>query len=91
MKNCQQMSIALPTELVEYIKDKVRSGEYASESEVIQDGVSALLESDRAMEDWLKRSVAPAFDALKADPSRHLSIEDIRAILQRLHDRSDDL
>lgn len=43
--------------------------------------VSALLAQDRAVESWLKEQVGPAFDALKADPSRALEIKNVRARL----------
>ena len=36
------------------IRAKVASGEYASESEVIRDGLRALMARDRAMESWVR-------------------------------------
>jgi putative addiction module CopG family antidote len=42
------MSITLPNDMADIIKTKVQSGEYASESEVIRDGVRALLARDRS-------------------------------------------
>jgi antitoxin ParD1/3/4 len=64
------MSITLPNDMADIIKTKVQSGEYARESEVIRDGVRALLARDRAIEAWLHHRVGSAYDALKADPSR---------------------
>ena len=60
-------------------------GEYATESEVIRDGLRALMARDRALESWLVGQVAPAYDALKADPSRALSIDEVRARLAAEH------
>ena len=40
---------------------------------------------DRALESWLVGQVAPAYDALKADPSRALSIDEVRARLAAEH------
>lgn len=37
------------------------------------------------LEAWLRARVAPAFDAIKADPSRAVSIERIRARLAAQH------
>ncbi len=34
---------------------------------------------DEAAEDWLRTEVAAAYDALKADPSRAIPAEDVRA------------
>jgi putative addiction module CopG family antidote len=85
MRTTQQFSITLPTEMAGLVKSKVACGEYATESEVIRDGLRALMARDRAMEHWLQNQVAPAYDALKADPSRAVSIADVRAKLARVH------
>lgn len=85
MRTTQQLSITLPNDMADVVKEKVRSGEYASESEVIRDGLRALLARDRAVESWLVQQVGPAYDALKADPSRALSPDEIRARLAAEH------
>jgi putative addiction module CopG family antidote len=85
MRTTQQLSITLPTEMAEAIKSKVAAGEYATESEVIRDGLRALLARDRAVENWLKDQVGPAFDALKADGSRVITVEAVRARLSAEH------
>ena len=46
--------------MAEVIKAKVASGEYASESEGIRDGLRVLMARDRAMESWLREQVGPA-------------------------------
>lgn len=60
MRSTQQMSITLPLEMVRFIKNKVASGEYASESEVIRDGLRMLQTRDRVIEDWLRSQVSTA-------------------------------
>ena len=85
MRTTQQMSITLPNNMADAVKTKVRSGEYASESEVIRDGLRALLARDRAVEGWLNNQVGPAYDALKADPSRAITVEQVRARLTEEH------
>jgi antitoxin ParD1/3/4 len=81
MRSTQQFSITLPNEMAELVRAKVAAGEYATESEVIREGLRALLAQDRAVESWLKEQVGPAFDALKADPSRAVEVKDVRARL----------
>jgi antitoxin ParD1/3/4 len=81
MRTTQQLSITLPTDMAEAIKAKVASGEYATDSEVIRDGLRVLMARDRAVEHWLRDQVAPAYDALKADPSRAVSVKQVRARL----------
>jgi antitoxin ParD1/3/4 len=85
MRTTQQLSITLPNEMVDAVKAKVRAGEYASESEVIRDGLRALLARDRAVESWLREQVGPAYDALKADPARAVTADQVRARLAAQH------
>ncbi len=85
MRTTQQMSITLPNEMAASVKSKVASGEYASESEVIREGLRALEARDRAMEAWLREEVVPAYHALKADPSRGLSAEEVLENLAQAH------
>jgi antitoxin ParD1/3/4 len=79
MRTTQQLSITLPNEMANAVKAKVQTGEYATESEVIRDGLRVLLARDRAIESWLHDQVGPAYDALKADPSRAVTAEQVRA------------
>lgn len=65
--------------LANVVKSKVAGGEYATESEVIRDGLRAMMARDRAMENWLLQEVGPAYDALKADPARAVTIDQVRA------------
>lgn len=88
MRTTQQLSITLPNEMADAVKTKVRSGEYASESEVVRDGLRTLLARDRAVENWLQQQVGPAFDALKADPARAVSADHVRARLAAEHARA---
>lgn len=85
MRTTQQMSITLPNDMADAVKTKVRTGEYASESEVIRDGLRALMARDRAVESWLHNQVGPAYDALKADPSRAVTADQVRARLAAEH------
>lgn len=85
MRTTQQLSITLPNEMANVVKTKVQTGEYASESEVIRDGLRALLARDRAVDAWLHNQITPAYDALKADPSRAVSADHVRARLAAEH------
>ena len=81
MRTTRQLSVTLPVEMADMIRTKVTSGEYASESEVIRDGLRALAARDKAVESWLRRDVGPAYDAMKANPRRGLSVKSVRANL----------
>lgn len=86
-RSTQQFSITLPNDMARMVKSKVASGDYASESEVIRDGLRTLQARDRALEKWLRNDVAVAYDEAKADPSRLLGAAKVRGRLARLHDR----
>jgi antitoxin ParD1/3/4 len=83
VRSTKQLSITLPNELAELIRAKVAAGEYATESEVIRDGLRVLLARDRAVESWLRETVAPAYDALKANPSRAVSAEHRKVLAKK--------
>jgi putative addiction module CopG family antidote len=85
MRTTQQLSITLPNDMAEVVKTKVKTGDYASESEVIRDGLRALLARDRAVDAWLHNQVGPAYDALKADPARSVTADQVRARLAAEH------
>ena len=78
-RSTQQFSITLPNEMAGMVKSMVAAGIYATESEVFRDGLRALMARERAMEHWLHEQVGPAYDALKADPSRAISVGNVRA------------
>jgi putative addiction module CopG family antidote len=47
MRSTQQFSITLPNEMADAVRAKVAGGEYATESEVIREGLRALIAHDR--------------------------------------------
>lgn len=85
MRTTKQLSITLPNDMAEALKERVASGAYASESEVVRDGLRALFARDDAVEEWLRTEVVAAYDELRADPSRAVSSEQMRAHLTELH------
>jgi antitoxin ParD1/3/4 len=81
MRTTRQLSITLPIDMADALRERVRSGEYASESEVVREGLRALFARDQAVEAWLREEVAAAYDAVAADPSRAVSAQSVRARL----------
>jgi len=77
MQNTQQFSITLPLDLAEAIEGKIKSGAYSSVSEVVRDGVCALLERDAAVEQWLRDEVIAGHEEYMADPSQGVPAEEI--------------
>ena len=91
MRTTRQLSITLPNEMADALRDRVQSGEYASESGVVREGLRALLARDEAVEAWLRGEVAQAYDALVADRARGVSGDELRARLAAKRPRHSDL
>lgn len=87
MRSTQQFSITLPNEMADAVRAKVAAGEYATESEVIRDGLRVLLARDRVVEDWLRGEVAQSHDAMKADPARAVTGDAVRARLKEVRNK----
>jgi len=85
MPATRQLNITLPEDIAGVILSKVRSGQYTDESEVVREGLCALLERECTIEHWLHAEVGPAWDALKADPARAVTAAQIRARLAAEH------
>lgn len=85
MGTTERLSITLPNDMANAVRAKVKAGEYGNESEVVRDGLHALFAQDDAVETWLHHQVGPAYDALKADPSRGITPEGVRAYLAAEH------
>lgn len=70
MRSTQSLSITLPLDMAQMVKAKVASGEYATESEVIRDGLRILAARDAVVEKWLREDVLPTLEDAKRDPSK---------------------
>jgi antitoxin ParD1/3/4 len=77
MTAAQQFNITLPLDIAEAVEEKIKSGAYSSASEVMRDGVRALLERDAAVERWLREDVIAGHDEYMADPSKGVPAEHI--------------
>jgi len=82
MSRTQSLSITLPHDMARMVKDKVASGEYASESEVVREGLRSLAARDEAVERWLSETVVPTYDAHKAAPDKAKPIAEVKARLE---------
>jgi antitoxin ParD1/3/4 len=85
MRATQSLSITLPHEMAQMVKQKVASGEYATESEVIRDGLRSLQARDAALEKWLHEEAAKSYDEYKADPSIGIEGAELKRQLKAHH------
>ena len=84
MNELWRLSIELPHDLAERVRERVASGAYANESAVIREGLELLEDRERVVDDRLRTELASGHDAWKADPSAVHGIESVR---EHLRDR----
>jgi antitoxin ParD1/3/4 len=77
MRTTQQFSITLPNDMASAVAQKITSGRYASVSEVMRDGLRALMERDAAIDRWLREEVVPGHQDYLADPSKAVPADQI--------------
>ncbi|MBA3920687.1 MAG: type II toxin-antitoxin system ParD family antitoxin [Nostocaceae cyanobacterium] len=77
MRTTQALTITLPHDMLEMVKAKVKSGEYATESEVIRDGLRTLQARDAALEKWLSEEVIKSYDECEADATLCVPAEQV--------------
>ena len=83
----QQLSITIPDELAQAVRAKVATGEYNSESEVVEEGLTSLLADDVDVEQWLQNDVAAAYDGFQANPAAGCSGAEMRTRVAEGRDR----
>lgn len=67
--------------MVEFVRSKVRSGEFASEAEAVADALTAWREGQEELARWEREVIVAAHDRIMADPSSGIPIEEV---MQRL-------
>lgn len=82
MRNTSPLSVTLPHDMAAMVKAKVASGEYATESEVIRDGLRTLQVRDAAIEKWLRDEVAKSCKEYAADPNSAVPADAVLARVQ---------
>lgn len=85
MRNTTPISVTLPHDMAAMVKAKVASGEYASESEVIRDGLRTLQARDQALEAWLRDEAVKSFDEVAAHPDKVVNADEIMDRIRKAH------
>ena len=81
MSTVEKRTISLPKQQADYVDSLVARGDYGSVSEVVRAGLRELRARDARIEKWLREEVVPAYDRMKADPSRLRTSEQVRDAL----------
>ena len=85
MRATRSLSITLSPDMARLVKDKVASGDYATESEVISEGLRALKARDAAEEEWLRTEGVARYDAYHSNSHRAEPAADVFARLRAHH------
>jgi len=76
MPGIDKRTFSIQPEQTKYIDNMVKSGGYASASEVVRAGLRALQERDEAIERWLNNEVAPTYDAVTSGKMKTFNVSD---------------
>jgi len=76
----------VPGDVAAAVNERVASGEYASQGDVVRNGLRLLTEETQTLDDpevenWLRQVVVPIAEATLADPSRSIPAAQVRAHL----------
>ncbi len=84
-------TVTLSDEDTAVVDALVESGDYASAEDVVRDAIGTLIErrelddavplDDAELERWLREDVQPVYEAMQRDPSRGLSLDEVKAHL----------
>lgn len=83
----RSFNISLPADLADLIERKISAGEYATESEVVSDGLRTLLERDSNVETWLRDEVVPLAQQVEDGTAETMTADDAWKKLQAHMDR----
>jgi antitoxin ParD1/3/4 len=83
MPKVVKRTFSLTEEQAAFIDEKVRSGAYASGSEVLRAAIRSVAERDRLVETWLREQVVPVMDRYKDDPSLLLDEREASEVIER--------
>lgn len=79
-----ELMITLTPDMAELVEHKVRSGAYASASDVVREGLRALQERDAGLDRWLCEDVVAGHAEYLADPTTAVSAEDLLERVKRV-------
>ena len=91
MSALREIRILVPENVENLLRQKMETGNYASEAEIIADGLAAIEDRDDSVEQWLANDVAQAYDRWHVDRksfSLDEAFESLEDTIPRQTDRS---
>lgn len=82
MSDTQAMTVKFSPEVRDFIRRRVESGEYASESDVVKEGIETLKWEVEQRERWEQEVLVPTYNRMVASPSSAISSEELHASLE---------
>ncbi|BDA74134.1 hypothetical protein CAL7716_083000 [Calothrix sp. PCC 7716] len=79
MQPAEKLSITLPSEMADFVRRKVESGLYGSNSEIIREALRGMMERDRRL---AKIDTAIARGLADAEAARVQELDEVRAELR---------
>ncbi|HEY5055360.1 MAG TPA: hypothetical protein VII58_04325 [Acidobacteriaceae bacterium] len=76
---------------IEFLRSKVRRGEFASEADAVREIVEAWRDEDAAYERWLNVEIAARYDDAMVHPERLISAEELEMRLAERRRRREAL
>ena len=73
----RSVTITLSDDMVRATDAKIAAGEFASEGDIVREGLETLLADDATLEGWLRSDVVASCREMAADPSRGIPIDDV--------------
>jgi antitoxin ParD1/3/4 len=88
MAHSHNLNITLSEVAAEFVRDKISSGEYASENDVINEGLEALKAEADERKRWEHEVVVPAYERFTANPSSAIPFEKVmQNLAAKRHER----
>jgi antitoxin ParD1/3/4 len=77
MTQTQEFTVRLSDETAQFLRRKVLSGEFASESDVIRESLETFQQEAEELARWEREVVVRAYDEFVADPSSGIPIAEV--------------
>ena len=84
----RKVVLELPEEDALLLDALVASGQHVSPASAVSDALRLYREGDDALESWLRETVGPTVDAVRAAPSTTRTGEQVLKRLHTLHDQT---